>query len=33
MTGDRGTGGHAGSFEGTDSPQMNLFGDESDDQP
>jgi hypothetical protein len=28
MSSEHGTGGHAGSFEGKDSQQMNLFGEE-----
>jgi len=28
MSGEHGTGGHAGSSEGKDSPQMGLFEDE-----
>jgi hypothetical protein len=30
MTGEHGTGGHAGSSEDKDSPQMSLFDGESD---
>lgn len=32
MSPEHGTGGHAGSSEGKDSPQMSLFGDGSDDR-
>lgn len=32
MIGERGTGGHAGSSDGKDSPQMSLFEKESDDR-
>jgi hypothetical protein len=32
MIGDRGTGGHAGSPEDKDAPQMSLFEDGSDDR-
>jgi hypothetical protein len=32
MSAERGTGGHAGSPEGTDLPQMSFFEDEGDDQ-
>jgi hypothetical protein len=32
MSSERGTGGHAGSFEGKDSPQMSLFEDEGNDR-
>ena len=31
MSSEHGTGGHAGSSEGMDAPQMSLFGDESND--
>ena len=31
MSPEHGTGGHAGSSEGKDSPQMSLFEDEGDD--
>lgn len=33
MSGEHGTGGHAGSPEGKDFPQMSLFEDEDDDRP
>jgi hypothetical protein len=33
MSGEHGAGGHAGSSEGKDSPQMSLFSDEGDEQP
>jgi len=33
MSPEHGTEGHAGSSEGTESPQMNLFGGEVDDRP
>jgi hypothetical protein len=33
MIGEPGTGGHAGSAEGKESPQMSLFEGESDDRP
>jgi len=33
MSPEHGTGGHAGSSEGKDSPQMSLFEDEGDDRP
>lgn len=32
MSPEHGTGGHAGSFEGKDSPQMSLFKEEGDDR-
>jgi hypothetical protein len=32
MSGEHGTGGHAGSSEGKDAPQMSLFESKSDDQ-
>jgi hypothetical protein len=32
MIDEPGTGGHAGSSEGKDSPQMSLFEDEGDDR-
>jgi hypothetical protein len=32
MSSEGGTGGHAGSSEGKDSPQMRLFVEESDDR-
>jgi hypothetical protein len=32
MSGEHGTGGHAGSSEAKDSLQMSLFEDEGDDQ-
>lgn len=32
MSGEHGTGGHAGSLEGKDSPQMSLFESKPDDQ-
>lgn len=32
MSSEHGTGGHAGSPEGTDSQQMSLFGEEGDDR-
>jgi len=32
MIGERGTGGHAGSSEGKDAPQMSLFEDGGDDR-
>jgi hypothetical protein len=33
MSSEHGTGGHARSSEGKDSPQISLFEDESDDRP
>jgi len=33
MIGEPGTGGHAGSCEDKESPQMSLFEEESDDRP
>lgn len=33
MSSEHGTGGHAGSSEGKDALQMNLFGVEGDDLP
>ena len=33
MSGEEGTGGHAGPSEGKDAPQMSLFGGEGDDRP
>jgi hypothetical protein len=33
MSGEHGTGGHARSSKGKDSPQMSLFEDEDDDRP
>jgi hypothetical protein len=33
MNGEDGTGGHAGSSEGKDSPQMSLFEGKGDNQP
>lgn len=33
MSSEHGTGGHAGSPEGKDSPQMSLFENKSDNQP
>jgi hypothetical protein len=33
MSSEHGTGGHAGSSEGTDSLQISLFEDEDDDRP
>jgi hypothetical protein len=32
MTGEHGTGEHAGSSEGKESPQMSLFEEKSDDR-
>jgi hypothetical protein len=33
MSPEHGMGGHAGSSEGKDSPQMSLFEEESNDRP
>jgi hypothetical protein len=33
MSPEHGTGGHAGSSEDKDAPQMSLFEDENDDRP
>jgi hypothetical protein len=33
MKGEHGTGEHAGSSQGKDSPQMSLFEDEGNDRP